>query len=65
MKSGKSGGGGGEEMQKYEILYKKEKEINDFMEKFELDKTEYTEKMNNTQETIVALLEHMQKNLSR
>lgn len=66
MRDGKkSGGGGNEEMAKYEILYKKEKEINEFMEKFELDKAEYTEKMNTTQETIVALLEHMQKNLSR
>ena len=66
MKDGKKGGGGGnEEMAKYEILYKKEKEINEFMEKYEQDKTTYTEQMNNNQETIVALLEHMQKNLSR
>lgn len=27
--------------QKYEILYQKEKEINEFMEKFEEDKTSY------------------------
>ena len=29
------------EEQKYEILYQKEKEINDFQEKFELEKTDY------------------------
>ena len=29
------------ESQKYEILYQKEREINDFMEKFEEDKTTY------------------------
>ena len=61
---GKKEGGDGE-MQKYEILYKKEKEINEFMEKYEVDKTTYSEQLTNTQETIVALLEHMQKNLAR
>ena len=34
-----------DEMQKYEILYKKEKEINEFTEKYEVDKKEYTEKI--------------------
>ena len=52
-------------MQKYEILYKKEKEINEFMEKYEQDKTTYSEQLTTTQETICALLEHMQKNLAR
>lgn len=28
---------GGEDMQKYEILYKKEKEINEYVEKFEIE----------------------------
>ena len=28
---------GGEDMQKYEILYKKEKEINEYLEKFEIE----------------------------
>ena len=63
MKDGKKGAG--EDMQKYEILYKKEKEINEFMEKYEADKVTYTDQMNSSQEVIVALLEHMQKNLSR
>ena len=36
---------GGEDMAKYEILYKKEKEINEFMEKYEQDKKVFTEKV--------------------
>ena len=32
---------GGEDMQKYEILYKKEKEINDYLEKFEVEQEGY------------------------
>jgi hypothetical protein len=35
------------------------------MEKYELDKTEYNEKMGHQQETIVALLDHMSKNMAR
>lgn len=31
----------GDDMQKYEILYQKEKEINDFVNKFDLDKENY------------------------
>jgi len=54
-----------DEMQKYEILYKKEKEINEFTEKYEVDKKEYTEKISYQQETIVALLSHMAKNMDR
>ena len=57
--------GGNDDNQKYEILYKKEKEINDFTEKYEAEKQQLQTKMTNTQETITALLEHMQKNLSR
>ena len=52
-------------MAKYEILYKKEKEINEFMEKYEQDKKVFTEKVTDSYDTIVALLEHMQKNLAR
>jgi len=33
------------------------------MEKYEVDKSEKIRELTNTQETIVALLEHMQKNL--
>lgn len=36
LKEGKKEGS--DDMQKYEILYKKEKEINEFMEKYEQDK---------------------------
>ena len=63
LKDGKKAGG--EDMAKYEILYKKEKEINEFMDKYEQDKKVYTEKVTDSQETITALLEHMQKNLAR
>lgn len=31
----------GDDMQKYEILYQKEKEINDFVNKFDQDKQTY------------------------
>jgi len=42
-KSGGGQGAGGEdgEAQKYEILYQKEREINEFMERFEEEKTTY------------------------
>jgi intraflagellar transport protein 74 len=42
-KTGGGGGAGGEdgEAQKYEILYQKEREINEFMERFEEEKTDY------------------------
>jgi len=53
------------EAQKYEILYQKEKEINEFMEKFEEEKVTYEGQINNHQVTIAALLEHMQKNMAR
>ena len=57
--------GGNDDNQKYEILYKKEKEINDFAEKYEAEKQMIQKKMTNTQDTITALLEHMQKNINR
>lgn len=63
----KSGGAGGEgdEAQKYEILYQKEREINEFMERFEEDKTTYERDIGEHQLTIAALLEHMQKTMLR
>ena len=53
------------ESQKYEILYQKEKEINDFMEKFEEEKVSYEKDINYHQKTIASLLEHMQKDVIR
>lgn len=47
------------------MLYSKEKQINDFAEKYEADKQSMQTHMTNTQETITALLEHMNKNLNR
>jgi intraflagellar transport protein 74 len=53
------------ESQKYEILYQKEKEINDFMTNFEDEKVQYEGEINVHQTTIAALLEHMGKNMAR
>jgi predicted nucleic acid-binding Zn-ribbon protein len=60
-KSGATSAGGEDgEAQKYEILYQKEREISEFMEKFEEDKTTYEGQINEHQTTIAALLEHWQ-----
>ena len=53
------------EEQKYEILYQKEKEINEFSEHFEQEKTQYEKEIKDSQEHIAALLEHMQKTMAR
>ena len=53
------GGDKSEEAQQFEILYQKEKEINDFTEKFEKEKAEYEVEIKNTQNVIKVLLEHM------
>ena len=58
------GNGGGDE-QKYEILYQKEKEINEFVEKFEEEKDKYERQITESQSMITNLLEYMQKNLAR
>lgn len=55
----------GDEAQKYEILYQKEREINEFMERFEEDKTTYEREIGEHQQIIAALLEHMQKTMIR
>ena len=51
--------------QKYEILYQKEKEINEFTEKFEIEKAEYEKEIKDSQNLIASLLEHMQKTMAR
>jgi len=43
----------------YEVLYKKEKEINEFSEKFELEKEEYEKEIKDNEMLIASLLEHM------
>lgn len=53
------------EAQKYEILYQKETEINEFMEKFEEEKTTYEGQISTHQTTIASLLTHMQQNMIR
>lgn len=49
----------------YEVLYKKEKEINEFTEKFEQDKEQYEREIRESQSIIAQMLEHMQKSLAR
>ena len=49
----------------YEVLYKKEKEINEFTEKFEQEKLEYEKEIKDSQTLIASLLEHMQKTMAR
>ena len=60
---GPNGGMSGKEQ--FEVLYSKEKQINEFAEKYEQEKQQMQAQMTNTQETITALLEHMNKNLNR
>ncbi len=48
-----------DEAQKYEILYQKEKEINDFTEKYEKERAQYESQIKDTQNVIKVLLEHM------
>lgn len=57
--------GENEDAQKFEILYQKEKEIQEFTTKFETEKAEYEQQITNLQAVIPPLLEHMQKNLAR
>ena len=55
-------GGGqtqGQDEQKYEILYQKEKEINEFTEQFEKEKVDHEKNIKENQEIIAQLLEHM------
>jgi hypothetical protein len=59
LKGGNAGGDKSEEAQKFEILYQKEKEINDFTEKFEKEKAQYEAEIKETQNVIKVLLEHM------
>jgi len=53
------------DQQKYEILYQKEKQINEFITSFEEEKTEYEADIAKKQKVISALLEHISKTLAR
>ena len=55
----------GDDMQKYEILYQKEKQINDFMTSFEEEKAEYEIDIAKKQKMISSLLTHMSNNIKR
>lgn len=54
-----------QEDQKFEILYQKEKEIQDFSAKFDSEKAKYEREIADNQKIIAAVLEHMHKNLAR
>ncbi|XP_061569834.1 intraflagellar transport protein 74 homolog [Cololabis saira] len=58
-----SGPAQGECHQKYKELRKKEEEIGQFLESFEELKVQELEKLSQTQETIVSLLEHCSRNM--
>jgi len=55
----------GDDMQKYEILYQKEKQINDFMTEFEEEKKEYEAEIAQKTKIIAALLEYMSKKIKQ
>lgn len=61
LKENKSGG----DEQKYEILYQKEKEIDEFTVKYEEEKVEYERQIKDNQTYISQLLEKMHSNLAR
>jgi len=51
----------GDDMQKYEVLYQKEKEINDFCGNFDDEKANYEKQISDSQKLIQNLLMHMAK----
>ena len=53
------------DQQKYEILYQKEKQINEFIQNFEEEKTQYEADIGQKQKVIAGLLEHISKTLAR
>ncbi|MED6236120.1 hypothetical protein ATANTOWER_004719, partial [Ataeniobius toweri] len=55
----------GECQQKYKELKRKEEEIDRFLESFEESKAEELEKLNQSQENIISLLEHCSRNMLR
>lgn len=60
-----NGGGQKEDESKYEILYQKEKEINEFTEQYEQEKVQHEKEIKEDQNLIAQLLEHMQKTMER
>ena len=55
----------GDDSQKYEILYQKEKQINDFMTEFEEEKKEFETEIALKTKVIAALLEYMSKKIKQ
>lgn len=60
-----NGGEQKEDESKYEILYQKEKEINEFTEQYEQEKVQHEKEIKEDQNLIAQLLEHMQKTMER
>lgn len=56
---------GGEKENQFEVLLKKEREIDTFMDSFEQDKVQYEEQIKKSQDTVSKLLEHMAKQYER
>jgi len=53
------------EFQKYEVLYKKDKEMTDFMENFDKLKEDEIKQVKQLEETIVKILIHASDNIKR
>lgn len=56
---------GSNDAEKYETLFQRDQEMTQFIEKFEETKTKELETQRQTQDTIVQLLEHMSKDITR
>lgn len=54
-----------DESKKYEVLYQKEQEINQFTEQFESEKDLHEKEIKEHQHLIASLLEHMQKTMAK
>ena len=54
-----------DESKKYEVLYQKEQEINQFTEQFESEKDLHEKESKEHQHLIASLLEHMQKTMAK
>mmetsp|Transcript_30506 Transcript_30506/g.29969 ORF Transcript_30506/g.29969 Transcript_30506/m.29969 type:complete len:529 (+) Transcript_30506:13-1599(+) len=54
-----------DESHKYEALHKRDREMTDFMENFETTKHEESQQVDQLENTIVTLLEHMSKSITK
>lgn len=54
-----------DDSKKYEVLYQKEQEMNQFSEQFEEEKEKHEKEIKDHQFLIASLLEHMQKTMAK